>query len=542
MDKKSGALAWWQRGVIYQIYPRSFLDTSGNGIGDLPGIIENLDYLNDGSTMSLGVDAIWISPFYPSPMADFGYDVSDYSDIHPLFGNLDDFDRLVKEAHQRNIRVIIDYVPNHSSDQHPWFLESRSSRDNRKRDWYIWQDGKADGSPPNNWGSAFGGPAWTWDEKTGQYYLHHFLKEQPELNWRNPDLREAMYDVLRFWLDRGVDGFRMDVIGFLIKDKHMRDNPPNPKASHDLHPDNIYARQKHLFNEDQEEVHEIIRQMRLILEGYEDRCAIGEVGYSLERWVRYYGENGRGLHMPFNFRLIHRPWQAVTIRSTIEQIEAVLPHYAWPNYVLGNHDQPRLASRIGVEPARLAAMLLLTLRGTPTIYYGDELGMENGVIPSESVIDPQGIRLGAEHSRDIARTPMQWKNEPYAGFSSSEPWLPVSPDLDNKNVAEQEQEPNSILNLFRQLIWYRKSSNCLLRGGFKSEDINLNDCFVYLRTWQADSCLIALNFSSETREISVPIKNTGRLVISTHLDRQEQVSLGKLALRAYEGVIVELNI
>jgi alpha-glucosidase len=542
MDKQSQNLKWWQSGVIYQIYPCSFVDTTGNGIGDLQGIIEKLDYLNDGTDSSLGIDAIWISPFYPSPMADFGYDVSDYCDVHPIFGDLDTFDRLINEAHQRGIKVVIDFVPNHTSDQHPWFLQSRNSRDNPKRNWYIWRDAKPDGSLPNNWGSVFGGPAWTWDKMTGQYYLHQFLREQPELNWRNQDVRAAMSGVLRFWLDRGVDGFRMDVVGFLIKDKHMRDNPLNPDASKSLPANNFYARQFHKYNEDQDEVHEIIRQFRKILDQYPDSCGIGEVGYILERWIRYYGDEGNGLHMPFNFRLIHQPWETREIRVSVLEMEAALPRNAWPNYVLGNHDQPRLASRIGVGQARIAAMLLLTLRGTPTLYYGDEIGMVNGIITIESLQDPQGIRLGVENSRDVVRTPMQWDNSPNAGFSSKEPWLPVCTDFTERNVAIQDEEPASIINLYRRLIWYRKESPALAGGLFRTVNPGIDECLVYRREHPTGKCLIALNFSSESRNLYLADSESGQLVISTYLDRQETISMNNLTLRPNEGVIIELNL
>ncbi|MCK4727201.1 MAG: alpha-glucosidase, partial [Anaerolineales bacterium] len=413
-------LKWWQRGVVYQIYPRSFKDTTGNGVGDLQGILDRLDYLNDGTRRSLGVDAIWISPFYPSPMADFGYDVSNYCEVNSLFGDLATFDRLVAAAHQRGIRVIVDYVPNHTSDQHPWFLESRSSRLNPKRGWYIWRDPKPNGSLPNNWGSAFGDPAWEWDETTGQYYFHQFLKEQPDLNWRNPDVQAAMLDVLRFWLERGVDGFRMDVVGMIIKDSEMRDNPPNPDAPPDLSPNDIFSRQLNIYNQDQDEVHQIMRNFRVLFDQYEQRCAIGELWYDMPRWVKYYGDQDNELHLPFNFRLLHLPWEAPAIRRSVDELEAALPDFAWPNYVLGNHDRSRLASRIGAAQARVAAMLLLTLRGTTTLYYGDELGLRNGVIPAEKIQDPQGLRLGAGRNRDIARTPMQWDGSLQAGFSAWE--------------------------------------------------------------------------------------------------------------------------
>ncbi|MCR4406105.1 MAG: alpha-amylase family glycosyl hydrolase [Anaerolineae bacterium] len=538
--KNDQNLRWWQRGVIYQIYPRSFKDTTGNGIGDLAGIIEKLDYLNDGTPASLGIDAIWLSPIYPSPMADFGYDVADYCAIHPLFGDLATFDRLITEAHRRGIKIILDYVPNHTSDQHPWFIESRRSLDNPKRDWYIWRDPGPEGGPPNNWGSAFGGPAWTWDETTGQYYLHQFLKEQPELNWRNPEVRAAMMDVLRFWLERGVDGFRMDVVGLLIKDAELRDNPPNPDADPNLPPNDIFGRQLHVYNQDQDEVHEIIRDFRQLLDEYGNRCGIGELWFELPRWIRYYGENNDGLHLPFNFRLMALPWQAQAIHRSVDELEAALPAFAWPNYVLGNHDSPRLASRLGGQAqARVAAMMLLTLRGTPTLYYGDELGLENGVIPPEKIQDPLGINLGAERTRDVGRTPMQWDASPNAGFSRAKPWLPVSNDYAMRNVAAQSADPTSILNLYRRLLWYRRGSPALYGGSYHSLDSN-DDCFVYLRVAGDERRLIALNFADDQRQVSIPGENAGQIVISTSLDRQESISPSGFELRPHEGVIVEL--
>jgi len=330
-------LSWWQRGVVYQIYPRSFQDSTGNGIGDLRGMIDRLDYLNDGTEQSLGIDAIWLSPIYPSPMADFGYDVADYCDIHPDFGDLATFDQLVAEASRRGIKIILDWVPNHTSDRHPWFLESRRSRTSPKRDWYIWRDAKPDGSLPNNWGAAFGGPAWTLDEGTGQYYLHQFLKEQPELNWRNPEVQSAMRDVLRFWFGRGVSGFRIDVVGFLIKDADLRDNPQNPDADPNLPPEDIYGRQRRIYTEHQPEVFDLIRGFRRLADEYGDTCLIGEVWHNdFRRWLRYYGENGAGLHLPFNFGLMGRRWQAHDLRTFVDRLDGQLPAWAWPNQVLGN--------------------------------------------------------------------------------------------------------------------------------------------------------------------------------------------------------------
>lgn len=543
--QSSQDLLWWQRGVVYQIYPRSFKDTTSNGTGDLQGVIDRLDHLNDGTPDSLGIDAIWLSPFYPSPMADFGYDVADYCDVDPLFGDLATFDRLVADAHRRGVKIIIDYVPNHSSDQHPWFIQSRSSRDNPKRDWYTWRDPKPDGSPPNNWLSVFGGLAWEWDETSGQYYLHSFLKEQPDLNWRNPDVKAAMFDVLRFWLERGVDGFRIDVAHYIMKDPHLRDNLPNPSQRPAIHrPLGDYDSQLHLHDKGHPDVHEVYRQFRQLLDAYSaesPRVSVGEIHiFDWPKWASYYGEQLDELHMPFNFALLNVEWRAQAICQVVDALEAALPPSAWPNYVLGNHDEPRLASRYGRDQARVAGLLLLTLRGTPTLYYGDELGLGNGIIPPDKIQDPQGINLGAEHTRDVCRTPMQWDGSPNAGFSDVEPWLPVSADYGTRNVAVQSADPTSILNLYRRLLWYRRGSPALYGGTYRPLDVGDDDCFVYLRTAGDERRLIALNFTDDQRYISVPGEDTGQIVISTHLDREEKVSLSRLELRPHEGVIVEL--
>ena len=421
---------WWQRGIIYQIYPRSFKDSNGDGIGDLAGIRGKLDYLQE-----LGVDAIWISPIYPSPMADFGYDISDYTDIDPVFGTLAEFDALVGDAHQRGLKVLLDYVPNHSSDRHPWFIDARSSRHSAKRDWYIWRDGAAGGGPPNNWRSNFGGSAWQWDEATGQYYYHAFLKEQPDLNWRNPEVRAAMLGVLRFWLDRGVDGFRVDVMHHIMKDQEFRDNPVNPDYRAGMSP---YRELLTTYSADRPEVHEIVEAMRAVVEEYDDRMLVGEIYLPVERLVTYYGASGRGAHLPFNFQLISLPWHAAAIGAAMARYYMLLPADGWPNWVLGNHDKPRIASRVGLRQARVAAMLLLTLRGTPTLYYGDEIGMQDGAITAEQVRDPYeknvpGLGLG----RDPERTPMQWDATRHAGFSNHTPWLPVASDYRAVNVAAE---------------------------------------------------------------------------------------------------------
>ncbi len=402
------SVPWWKRTIIYQVYPRSFQDSNGDGIGDLAGIRHRLDYL-----AGLGVGAIWISPIFVSPMADFGYDISDYCAIDPVFGSMAEFDLLVRDAHASGLKVILDYVPNHTSDRHPWFVESRAARASGKRDWYIWRDGKANGEPPNNWLSQFGGPAWAFDERTGQYYLHSFLPQQPDLNWRNDAVRSAMFNVLRFWLSRGVDGFRVDVLWLLIKDAALRDNPPNPAY---LPTQAAINRTLSLHNGDQPEIHELVAQMRAVLDSYGERLLIGEIYLPFERLAAYYGENLRGAHLPFNFALINARWDAVTIGTLIKEYEASLPPGGWPNWVLGNHDQPRIAARIGSAQARVATMLLLTLRGTPTMYYGDEIGIPRVEVPPEEAQDPWERREpGLGLSRDPSRTPMQWDHDAERG-------------------------------------------------------------------------------------------------------------------------------
>ncbi|MGH8662777.1 MAG: alpha-amylase family glycosyl hydrolase, partial [Burkholderiales bacterium] len=391
---------WWQRGIVYQVYPRSFMDANGDGIGDLTGIISRLDYLH-----WLGVDALWLSPIYPSPMKDFGYDVSDYTAVNPHFGTLADFDRLVEAAHARGLKLILDFVPNHTSDQHAWFRQSRASRDNPKRNWYLWRDPEPGGGPPNNWLSCFGGSAWQLDPATGQYYYHAFLPEQPDLNWRNPEVVEAMLRVLRFWLERGVDGFRVDVLWHLVKDEHFGDNPPNADWREGMDPYNALVP---LQTTDRPEVHDIVRRMRRLLDEYRERVLIGEIYLPLERLMQYYGAELQGAHLPFNFQLLSAPWDAAHLAGLLAEYERLLPEGAWPNWVLGNHDRPRIASRVGLAQARVAAMLLLTLRGTPTIYYGDELGMRNVSIPPGEVQDPFECRVpGLGLGRDPVRTPMQ---------------------------------------------------------------------------------------------------------------------------------------
>ena len=504
------AVPWWERGVIYQIYPRSFQDSDGDGVGDLKGIEQRLDYL-----AGLGVDAIWLSPIFPSPMVDFGYDVADYTGIDPIFGTLEVFERLCIAAHDRGLKLLLDLVPNHSSDQHPWFVESRSSRDNPKRDWYIWRDpvpgANGERLPPNNWVSDFGGSAWEWDEVTGQYYLHAFLKEQPDLNWRNPEVREAMFEAMRFWFDRGVDGFRIDVLWHMIKAEGLPDNPTNPAYQPGMGEMN---RVLQLHSTDQPEIHEICAEMRRLADGYGDRLLVGEIYLPIEKLVTYYGCDLSGVHLPFNFQLIDAPWNASELARIITQYEAALPAGAWPNWVLGNHDRPRIAARVGEAQARVASMLLLTLRGTPTIYYGDEIGLADVPIPADRVKDPRelhqpGIGLG----RDPVRTPMAWNESPNASFSSGEPWLPFHEDWPTRNVAAEDTDPGSMLSLYRALLRLRRAEPALSIGSIQS--ILGSDHVLAYQRCHGDSRLhVLLNLSGTERRLPDGAES-GVLMLST---------------------------
>jgi alpha-glucosidase len=519
---------WWEPGVIYQVYPRSFADSDGDGTGDIGGIIERLDYLS-----WLSVDAIWLSPVFRSPMKDFGYDISDYCDVDPVFGTLADLDALVEEAHRRGIRVILDFVPNHTSDQHPWFVESRASRTNPKRDWFVWHDGRPDGSPPNNWLAMFGGSAWAWDEPTRQFFYHAFLPEQPDLNWRNPAVRAAMYDVLRFWLDRGVDGFRIDVITHLLEDERLRDNPPNPSYRPGQPTE---ASQLATHTVDQPGLQGIVGEMRALIEEYEHRLLIGEVYLPVDRLMAYYGA-GRGIHMPFNFQLLSMPWDARTIGATVRTYEDHLPPDGWPNWVLGNHDQSRIASRVGEAQARVAAMLLLTLRGTPTIYYGDEIGMHDVLIPPERRVDP-AWHDGSGTGRDRCRTPMQWDASRGAGFTTGDPWLPFATDRRTRNVEAQRDDPHSMLTLHRRLIHLRRANPALAIGAY--EPIGVGDeTLAYRRSSDGRAFAVALNLGS--RPVEVEIGGVGTIVLSTNLERGGQAVGACVELGADEGVVVALD-
>ncbi|QBQ54081.1 alpha-amylase family glycosyl hydrolase [Nitrosococcus wardiae] len=526
---------WWQRGIVYQIYPRSFFDADGDGVGDLEGIRQRLDYLE-----WLGVNGIWISPIYPSPMKDFGYDISDYTAIHPLFGTLRDFERLLAEVHQRGIKLILDFVPNHTSDQHPWFKEACQSRTSAKRDWYLWADPAPGGGPPNNWLSEFGGSAWTWHAPSGQYYYHAFLPGQPDLNWRHPEVRQAMTEVMRFWLDKGVDGFRVDVVWHMIKDEHLRDNPPNPDYDAATH--SPYNALIPAYSADQPEVHEVVAEMRKVINAYDERLLIAEVYAPIANLVKYYGLEQSGAQLPFNFHLLSTPWDAAHLREVIDEYEASVPEDEWPNWVLGNHDQPRVASRIGRQQARSAAVLLLTLRGTPTLYYGDELGMENVSMAPEEVMDPRGLNCpGKGLGRDAYRTPMPWTPGRNAGFSEGMPWLPLTKDFQEINVERERADPQSMLSLYRRLIALRQSAPALCVGEY--DPIPVTPPLLAYRRYhgESDTFVVALNVSQEYHRFQVP-KETGvaRLVLST-----EEISPGKnrlaeaMTLRPNEAVIIQ---
>lgn len=520
---------WWERGVVYQVYPRSFQDSNGDGVGDLAGIESRLDYLAE-----LGIDAIWLSPICPSPMADFGYDVADYCGVEPLFGTLADFDRLLTAADDRGLKLLLDFVPNHTSDRHPWFVESRSSRDNPKRDWYIWRDAKPDGAggfgPPNNWISDFGGSAWEWDEATRQYYLHAFLPQQPDLNWRNPAVKAAMFDAMRFWLDRGVDGFRIDVLWHIVKAEPMFDNPPNPDWEPGL---NERDRVIQLYSTDQPEAHAIAAEMRALAESYGNRALIGEIFLPFDRLAKWYGTPLRPeVHLPFNFALIENPWDAATIGRLIEAYEASLPEWGWPNWVIGSHDAARIAARVGEAQARVALMLLLTLRGTPTLYQGDELGIGEVVIPPERVRDPREIRQpGIGLGRDPSRTPMAWDASPNAGFSAAEPWLPLHADWRTRNVAAESEKPGSMLNLTRALLRLRRAEPALSVGDYVPVAAG-DTLLAYERRSAGSRLLVALNLGAEAVPLPAAAEGGERL-LSTLPDEAE-------ALRGNEGLIVRL--
>lgn len=537
---------WWQTGVIYEIYPRSFQDSDGDGVGDLQGIIRRLDYLNDGTSNSLGIDAIWITPFYPSPLHDFGYDVQDYCGIDPVFGTMETFKRLVDEAHRRNIKVIIDLVFNHTSHLHPWFKESRSKKSSQKRDWYIWHNPRSKRKKPNNWQGFFGGSAWTYDPITEQYYLHSFLPQQPDLNWRNREVREALFNIVRFWVDQGVDGFRLDVINLISKDRDFRSNPyclgKRP-----------FEMQRHIYDRNQPEIHQYLREFRQLVDSYGDKMLVGEIaldkGEDSTVAAAYYGSENDQLHLAFNFEFLNCSWSGRAFKEAVELWEKVLPPGGWPNYVLSNHDIPRHFSRYrqggdAIQKAKVAAMMLLTLRGTPFLYYGEEIGMRNVLVPRWRFQDPVGKHYWPFHpGRDEERTPMQWDETKNAGFSSGRPWLPVARDWRKVNVKIQSRDQNSILSFYKRLIWLRKATPTLQLGDYQSVETSTDRCFAYLRQKDGERYLILLNFSSRCLEIDLPLDlpREGELLLSTWGETEKKVLLKPLELRGNEGRLIKLS-
>jgi alpha-glucosidase len=526
---------WWRVAVVYQIYPRSFQDTDDDGIGDLSGITARLDYLE-----WLGIDALWLCPFYPSPQEDFGYDVSDYTGVDPIFGTLDDFNRLVDEAHQRDLRLILDFVPNHTSHKHPWFLESRSSRASPRRDWYLWADPKPDGSPPNNWRGAVDitreGSAWAFDEATGQYFMATFSPSQPDLNWRSPDVRAALLDAMRFWLERGADGFRVDMVDFIGKDAQLRDEEP-------LRPGESVWRSyiaRWQYQANRPEVLAYIRAMRRVVEEFgRGRVLVGEVSYHLppER-IAAYGGVGL-LDLPSNFRLTFLCPEVKAIADFVDEYDAACEKEgAWPNWCLSNHDTPR-PMRFGDELARTATMLLLTLRGTPFLYYGNEIGMANVEIPPDLQKDSWTVpEVGV--TRDGIRTPMQWEASANAGFTGSDvqPWLPVSGDHVQRNVELERDDVRSLLSMTRSLLALRKERESLRVGRYEQVPLEDDKCFAYRRSSKEESTLVVLNFQDEQQVADVG--GSGVILVSTACDREGEVH-GAVELRPYEGLVIDIS-
>ena len=526
-----GGSPWWRSGTIYQVYPRSFQDSDGNGVGDLEGIRERLPHL-----AWLGVDAVWLSPFFASPMIDFGYDVSDHCAVDPSFGNLEDWDRLVVTARRLGLRLILDLIANHTSDQHPWF---RASREGRNRDWYLWQEGSPD-RVPNNWRSNFGGSAWSWDEVAGAWYYHAYLPQQPDLNWRSEGVRRAVADVMRFWLRRGADGFRVDALRQFVKDPGLADNPPNPDWREGGDPYHALLPER---TTDRPELLDVVGHLRRVADDVargdgRERVLIGELYLPVRKLMRFYGA---GLQMPANLNLLSTPWVATEIAALVDEYEGALPEGAWPNWVLGNHDRPRLASRVGAAQARVAAMLLLTLRGTPTLYYGDELGMLDGHVPPDRVRDPWERNVpGRGLGRDPARIPMRWDPTEHGGFCAAdvEPWLPLALGSGPPDVAAQRRDPGSLLNLYRSLLGLRRGTPALHSGAYALIGVR-EGLMVYERSSADERVVVALNLGEGDAEAVIDGVH-GRVLLTTSGTAGHRVA-GRIELRAGEGMIVSAD-
>jgi alpha-glucosidase len=532
---------WWRDAVVYQIYPRSFADSDGDGVGDLPGIIDRLGYLGPGG---LGIDAIWLSPIYPSPGLDVGYDVSDHSRVDPIFGTEDDFDRLVAEAHARGLRVILDLVMNHTSDRHAWFEASRESRDNPYADWYLWRDPAGfgpDGTPlpPNNWVSFFGGSGWAWEPRRGQFYQHTFLPEQPDLNWRNPAVEAAQLAMVRGWLDRGVDGFRLDVFNVFLKDPDLPSNPEREGRT-------AWERQVHQFDRDQPDFPALLARFRALVDSYPGRFTVGELFDGGPDRAAAYTTDG---HLVFDWELVSAPWSAAAFRAIIERREKLFGPDRVPTLVFSNHDQPRQASRLAGSAgtgdidgiARAAAVLLVGLRGTPFLYYGEEVGMVDVPIPSHEIVDPPARLAGPDFpwwNRDQCRTPMAWTGEPGRGFTAGRPWIRIGEDARHRNVEAESADPGSVLSTYRRLLATRRRLPALRRGSYETVDVGDADVFAWRRAAQESSAVVAVNFALEDRQITVPVADVGHAVAGTHLDPPSPDASGRLTLRPLEGVIL----
>ncbi|CAN5286307.1 alpha-amylase family glycosyl hydrolase [soil metagenome] len=523
---------WWRGAILYQIYVRSWIDSNGDGIGDLPGVIRGLDHLT-----SLGVEGIWLSPITVSPDADWGYDVSDYCRVQDVLGDLGDVDALIREAGARGIRVLLDLVPNHTSEHHPWFIDSRSSRSSRHRDWYVWADPGPGGAPPNNWLSSFGGSAWTLDDRTGQFYLHNFLHSQPDLNWWNEEVRAAFDEILRFWFDRGVAGFRIDVAHAMIKDRELRDNPPILEEDH---PQLRRLGQRPIYSMNRPEVHDVLRSWRSIADEYDPpRVLIGETWVlDLNAMAAFYGTGRDELHMAFNFPFLFSPFEAAALRHMVESAEASIPKGGWPVWTLSNHDAGRFPTRWCDEDdvrVRCALMTLLTLRGTPVLYYGDEIGMGQTALPYEHLRDAVSERDWPESSRDGARTPMQWSPEAGAGFTQAgvTPWLPFG-DHAARNVAAQRSDPSSLLSLCRDLAVLRRGRADLRDAPYESLPAPAG-----VWAWRRGSRVaVALNLG----DVGALLEGLdGTVLIGTSRERDGESLDGGLSLRPSEGVVVELR-
>jgi alpha-glucosidase len=540
---------WWRRGVIYQVYPRSFADSNGDGVGDLPGLIEKLDYLNDGTDRSLGIDAIWLSPIHPSPGFDCGYDVADYDAIDPSFGTLDDFDRLVAEAHCRGIRIILDLVMNHTSSAHRWFEESRRDPSGPFGDWYLWRDGVPGRfgrqHKPNNWTSFFGGSAWTWDAVRGQYYMHTFLPEQPDLNWRHPAVRAAMLAMVRGWLERGVDGFRLDVFNAFFKHADLLSNPRRYIGRRP------YDRQIHLNDKDRPELADFLIEFRALLDSFPDRMTVGEL-FSADPAMAARLSAPR--HLVFDFELIRQRWRARGFAAASEAHEQRFGSEGWPTIVLSNHDQSRQASRLapGADArtndaiARAAAVISLTLRGTPFLYYGEEIGARDVPVPWAEIIDPPARRGGRITrmlvpwwNRDQARSPMPWGDGPNGGFSTARPWLRMAPDVDTRTVALQGRDPSSVLAVYRKLIWLRRRHPALQVGTYRRLAAASGDLLAYERAAGDEAIVVAVNFGPAATGFRLQAGRPWTVIFDTHNRTKGELSGGDhLTLGPREGIVL----